>query len=561
MNSTEKLANSKPDRKQRKINLLPWLVFLLVMFCLVVMNIRGIPDPDSVTTVFDPKTRSFEQMCCYEHGWPWKWLRSHPTVTPPGVVISAPAANNVRGTNVRGSAWLLSVTGTEHRLESFVWNILVAALILAAVFAASRYRLGKQRRFRFSLLELGICMLLASVVFANFQHHRSIANREREPLPLSREKVQLLDTRWCGPEWLRSLFGEQEWMSNYWHAGKLEFNLINVKDDLTESFARFPYLRELKILGDPNRSQIESLSQLNLEKISFTGQSNYFLSTDSFKKGFGFYEDTQLLIRRRRESQNNDYGESRDLRIQKVSIQLPHVVELKIDSTVDSKNRWPRALDLVNCCPNLEKVSLRGRQYLSEDLWGLPSTIREIEIGIFLSANEIDDLKKRFPKSVITQVKTNRNENAEWVIAENRVNRRRKTGWDDSQFRFSILDLSLTETDQAFLKRLRPIFPDVKTVFFGSFDSPATAIWLVQQFPQLKRVNAGDFRFEFADVMKLPERIQILDMEQGSITAEEVLILIQHLKLRKLILRSATLEQSQKKTIQSATPSCSIEFR
>jgi len=561
MNSKGELLDSGAEKPKRKVSVVPWLVMLVVGVCLFVMNTRGIADPDSKEMSWVAATGRPAATSCYDHGWPWTWHRS--LDQPSGYVLADRAATmlGIPASEEERTVWPTAIAIEKIQWKSLLGNVLVATLILAILFLVFWLRRKRQKQFRFSLLELGICILIASFAFANYQHHRSHAKRERK-MKMSSTEDQALGSRWCGPKWLKHLVGEHEWMSDYRHVDSFKFNAFvddNV-DNLSELVDCYKFARKIEITGDPSPSQIELLVKLQqLERIEVRGLSVLTFS----RQGFGFYDDVQNIVRRRREREIEDTGEPYVNRIQKAFSRLPSVVELKIDSTLDQNNHWPRALDLVDCCPNLKKLSLHGKQYLIEDLANLPPSIEDVEYGFHVFGDEIKHLREQHSNVAIRNSKTKTMQRtaldqAAWAIAENRVNRRRTKGWHGSKFMRGILDLSFTEVDQEFLETIQPIFPDVNVVTLGSFDCPETAVWLVQQCSNAMQIDTNGFCFEFEDAMKLPESVKKLEIDHGNITAEEFIILIQHLSLRKITIKSSSLSDREVETIRLATPSCDL---
>jgi len=96
-----------------------------------------------------------------------------------------------------------------------------------------------------------------------------------------------------------------------------------------------------------------------------------------------------------------DETEPYESRIKKPNVTLPSVVELRINTHMQFYNEWPRAVDLIDCCPNLKKVNLTGDQYLMDDLLNLPTTIEEIEYGFLTTDEEVGKLKRAFPMANI----------------------------------------------------------------------------------------------------------------------------------------------------------------
>jgi hypothetical protein len=541
MNSNRS-TRTDTQKPPKKASLLPWLVVLVVAGCLLIMNNRGVVSPDS-DLAWDMTTQSFGQSRTYDHGWPWTWMQSVPIANSPNVpAISQngllPAAKLSKATDAE-SVWPFSAQSTNVQWGVLGLNALVAALLLFFVFIVARNRWSRQRGLSFSLLDIGICVLLVSLVFANDQHHRSLKKRERESESLFSDNFQIKESKWCGPDWLRSLIGEHRWMKHYRHASRIKCEMAGLNGDLSQQLAGFPELRDLEVQGDLSLAQLESLSKIQFETISVS----------------------QQLSSQRRHAGNFNDGEPHAARINKAKVLLPTVVELNLNFSLHPENCWPRAIDLLSCCPNLKKVSLQGKQFLVEDLELLPSTIEEIAYDFCTLPREIADFRRRNPQVTVTRMGSGAWDNPKMLVAENRVNRRRRFGWDGSKFSSWCIDLTATDVDRKFLESLGTEFPKVYVLKFGSFDSVDTAIWIAHQCPDLRQLDAVEFPFEFADAMKLPKDLLMLELTQGAITAEEMVVLIKELRPHKLRVHSTSFDLDEMETIGSLSPPWFVDFK
>ena len=542
----------------------------IVLLCLSIMNARGLRNAggDGFSSAAPNSIgNGFELTYGYEHGWPLIWLESEQRNATP---VSSFLNQAVKDQEEVRYAWPFNATPLQVHWRSLTINLVIAALIFSLVFVAIKVRGRKRQGFKFSLLELSLLMLVASLAVANFQYHRRVGDKEKETLSTLSEGHDFLVLRrvWNGPAWLSALIGQPKFLDVFRHVDQISFCPIDLDDQLSEELLAFPYTSEVSLSGDPGLKQLEILSQLRkISKIQVTDVRSAFLG-DSFvlRRGLGVTDDAKAILARRRSDKNRNTGEPFDLRIQRLNDTFPNVTELTIDSSRSGVwNRWPRAFDLLRCCPNLKRVSLTGNQFIPEDLFGLPSSVEEIEHGFRLVGSQPEELQALFPDATIEQnlprISFKHWSGVAWVQVGNQINRRRKQGWKGSRFEPGTLDLSSTETDPEFVEKIKIVFPTVGTIIFGEFDSSETAMALVRQCNYVLNIETNGFEITFEEAMQLPAELDVLEIAQGSITAEEFVTLIERKMPRSLTISQSTFSDEERALILGVHESCRVTFR
>ena len=568
MNPSEKTPASEVAAPRKRISWLAWVMTILVACCFLVMNSRGELKQDSIEYVVDSKTKQTIPTCRYSHGWPMIWVESEPENTPSGLllkrIVSLRPFSGLPIPDI-DDAWLTDVTSVSVNWFACAINFLVAAFVLVIVFFTCRFRSKRRQGFRFSLLEVSALMLLTSVAFANFQYHRSLSAKENATISESGGLLEVNQYQWQHPSAIRALVGKPEWMNAYRHVDQFQFKTkYGQEDSVTEKLDSFAFANSVRIVGDPSMSQMESLSMIQgLKSIEVRTDS---LDPSSLSTGPELEAALSGLTTLR--GAQADYGEGYESRIQQPNAVFRSVTELSINSQSISSGgwkNWPRSLDFVSCCPNLKKITLVGDQYLMDDLMNVPVTVEEINFGFPATLESVEKLQKKYPGAVINPVRglpgkvlSNRRL---WEDAQIRVNRRRSLGWAGSQFGKQSLDLSSTDVDREFLQKLSPIFPNTRSIHFGSFDSVETAIWLTQQCPKLKFVKTNGYPLGFNDAMRLPRSIEWFVVEQGSISADDFAKLALELELKELKINLSNFTDEEVEEIRAAVPDCRVRIR
>ena len=524
LDETDSCKGTAPQRR------VPWFAAAIVAVCLLVLNARGVADPNSVDEIL-PDSGPIVKTCFYDHGWPMSWLKSQPLNVPDGIGLKELSFSPLTLGTVH-DGWLFFVESKSIQWGAMLINLFLAIFLVNVVYVVCKKRLRKG--FRFNLLEVGICVALASVAFAYYQYHRDISRKEKDMF----QEYSLSNPAWAGPGWLRRLVGEPDWLGELCHFQTASISTSSLDATSTDTISRLPYLRELSIEGDPNRDQIELLGKLTqLEKIEV-----------GYVWGFALPKE------------EIDGTETYESRIKKPNVSLPSIAELEIASKYDCDD-WPRAVDLIDCCPNLKSVRLTGDQYLTDDLMNLPTTIEKIEYGFLSTDEEIAKLKKRYPGAIVEKklsggylVSSNL---VSWSIATTRINRLRRNSWR-ARFSQSELDFSFTEIDREFTEKLTPVFPETRKVIFGQFDSVETALWLTRQCPKLVNIDTNGFKLTYSEVTQLPNWINTLAIDQNSITAEEFVKLINQLRLRELEIVESEFDDVEMEKIRDASSSCDV---
>ncbi|WP_148619081.1 hypothetical protein [Mariniblastus fucicola] len=452
--------------------------------------------------------------------------------------------------------WLFSVQPTSTDWMALLVNMSVAISIMVVVFVTCKRRW--RNGFKFNLLDVVLVFALASLALANLQHHRDISHRETNQI----HGFSLSNPAWSGPEFLRRLAGDSEWLGACRHYQKVSITISNLNAKHVDAIGALPYVRDLEIEGDPSLPQIELLGELTqLETIEI----KYVMQFDSIPpSSSGFVK--VLPPAQTPTSPKPNETESYESRIRKPNVTLPSIEELRIDSKMHNDN-LPRAVDLIDCCPNLKKVNLTGDQYLIDDLMNLPSTIDKIECGFLTTAEELERLKAKFPAATIERKLKGGYMVATSLIpdriAEIRTKRRREIEWQGSHFSSGTLDLSRTATkiDMAFAEKFRPVFPKTRVIVFGRFDSSDTAVWIAQQCPKLTVVDATGFELEFSGAMQLPESIHALTIEQNSTTSDQFEELIWKLGLSDLTITGSKFNDQEIKAMKKKFPSRRVVIR
>jgi len=562
----EKTESAEVAKPKRRISWFAWLVTLCVACCLVVMNLRGELNQDSIEYVLDSKTAKLKTTFSHEHGWPIRWLESQPNDTHSGMALPKRFSGKLRVLAEKPSleqGWLPNASSVSVEYRALSINVLVLMCILLTVFFACRFRTRRQRGFKFSLLEVAMTMLLVSVAMANYQYHRGISEKENRLIGESEGNIKALEHKYHGASFLRLLVGDAKWISVYRHVDQFEYEAMMLDASIDRRLGDFAFARSVKIKSDPTLKQIEALAQIHsLKSIEVEGTRGVFDLLDLPQRVGASNRSKDKLLQK---YAGSDMGESPKVRVQQPNATFPSVTELSINSDRASDNRWPRALDFVSRCPKLEKISLIGKQFLVEDLIDLPPSIEEIKFGVRAPEDGVEILRREYPDAIIESTEIDDRfynpRNRAWDIAEILVNRRRSLGWDGSQFTRGQLDLSSTYVDQEFLQELNSVFPNTNSIIFGSFDSRETAIWLTQQCPKLGFVKTNGFPFEYSDAMQLPKSLTWLVIEQGAISADEFVELIQHLELSNLQIISSSFEDHEIEKIRAANRDCRLVLR
>lgn len=565
MSELEKNETSDVAKPKKRISWFAWFVTLIVACCLVVMNLRGELDPNSVQHVFDTNTKKFEVAYSHDHGWPIRCVESQPDKAPSGVKLTEHMAKHLRAKPNQSfeQGWLPNATSMKVEYRALSINVFVAVCILCLVFFACRFRSRRKQGFKFSLFEVGGTMLLVSVAMANYQYHRGISDKENRLIGETSGTIRAIEHKWHGYSMLRSLLGDAKWLSAYRHVDRFECDALEMDDSVARNLGDFAFASSVKINHDPTIAQIEALAQIRGLKSIEVDESYDKFKLLNARRRIGVTDNVRDVLRKRN-ARSNLHLPNKE-RSQQPSATFPSVTKLSINSTLGFENKWPRALDFVARCPNLREISLVGKQYIVDDLMELPASIERINFGGCAPEDGVEILRAKFPHAVVESEESGsvwkKRKNSDWRITEIRVNRRRSLGWQGSQFLQDQLDLSSTYVDREFLQKLNSVFPSTSSIMFGSFDSSETAIWLTKQCPKLNFLKTNGYPIEFSDAMQFPKSLRWLVIEQGTITADEFVELVRHLELGTLKIISSSFEDHEIEKIRAADRDCKVILR